>query len=522
MKIKTFKLLIALFAFQFVHAQNIDYAKQLIVSEKYNDAVKVLNALKSNADQAATANYYLGNIYFKKGIVDSAKLFYSQIPEGDRDFTSLLSRGRLALLRNDAASAKTFFDKAVQVTKSKNAEVLYEVGDAYVTPKPTNLTEAIGYLAGAVALSPQNAVYYLRLGDAHLANKDAGKALSQYENAVSFNDKFSPAWLNMARINSNAHLFSVSAGNYEKYLALEPGNPIAWKEYGENLYYAGRYSEVEAAFVRYIELNDNDKEAQLDVCILKYTFGKYDEAITCSKDYLLKDSTNYIAWRIISWSNYELKNYKEGYDASMKFWSIDEKKVNPNDYIYSARLAAQNKDTVRTIFFYEQGLQSDSVNAELYSEYGKALFNLRKWEDVTKIFEAKDSIYGNGSIDVFYLGRAYYNMNNYLKADSSFTVFAEKQPTSPDGYLWRAKSNSSMDTVDFKGLAFPHYDKYIEIAQADTVKNKANLIDAYIYMARYNYELKKDNKKSCEFIRKALELDPENAFSKEMMDLLKC
>lgn len=504
--------MLAIFAFQFMHAQNMEQAKQLIVAEKFTDAMQVLNTLKSNTENAAMANYYLGVASVKTGNTDAAKNYFMQVPEGDRDYTSLLARGRVALLNKDVVNAKLLLDKAVAVTKNKNAEVMYEVGDAYVSPNPVSVSEAIGYLESAVAISRQNPTYYLRLGDAYLVNKEDGKALSQYENAVSFNDKLAIAWLKMARINSNGHLFDASCGNYEKFLAIDPNYAIAWKEYGENLYYAGRYAEVEAAFVKYVELNNNDKEAQMDVCILKYTFEKYEEAIECSESYLTNtnDTMNYVAWRIISWSNYELKNYKAGYDAAMKFWGIDEKKTNPSDYIYSARLASQLKDTVRTMFFFNEALKSDSVSAELYSEYGKTLFSMRKYQDVADIFEEKNAKYGNKPLDVFYLGNAYYRLQNYSKADSSFSVFIESQPNSIDGQLWKAKTLARIDTVDFEGLAYPYYQKFIELAETDVQKNKVNLIDSYLYMIGYYADKLKDVKTAKEYLTKVLELDPEN------------
>lgn len=513
--------MLVIFAFQCAQAQNPEQAKQLIVAEKFSEAQAVLNALKGNAEHATLVNYYLGVIAMKTGEAETAKNYFAQIPEEQKDYTSLLSRGRIALLNKDVVNAKLLLDKAVAVTKNKNAEVMYEVGDAYVMPNPVSLSEAIGYLESAVALSPQNPAYYLRLGDAYLANKEDGKALSQYENVVSYNDKLSVAWLKMARINSNGHLFDASCNNYEKFLSLEPNHPTAWKEYGENLYHAGRFTEVEKAFEKHVEINNNDKEARMAICILKFTYKKYEEAIECSQNYLAvtKDTTNYVAWRIISWSNYELKNYQAGYDAVMKFWGIEEKKTNATDYIYSARLAAQMKDTVRTMFFFDEALQSDSASADLYTEYGKTLFSMRKYQDAAKTFEEKNIKYGNGAIDVFYLGRAYFLVPDYKKADSSFAVFIEKQPTSLDGYLWRAKSNVRIDSTGTEGLAFPYYQKFIELASADTVKNKATLVEAYGYMIGYYYG-KLDNKTAKEYLNKALELDPANEFALEMKGII--
>ncbi|MBC8173778.1 MAG: tetratricopeptide repeat protein [Chitinophagales bacterium] len=518
---KTLQFLVILFMCNITIAQNIESAKQLIATEKYTEAKQILLQLSTGEETKNAAHYYLGNMYYKKGSADSAKMFYNKIPQGDKDHISLLARGRTALLDNNIPAAKTFFDKAIQVTKSKNADVFYEIADAYISPTSIDPAEAVTKLESAIALSPQNPIYYIRSGDAHFLLDDAGKALSQYENAVAYNDKLAFVWHKIARINSDAHLFDVAVANYKKVVEIDPMNALAWKEYGENLYYNKEYTLVAEAFQKYVELNNDDKEIKLDLCKLYYSYKEYDKAIACSKEIALSDTSNFVAWRIISFANYELKNYPEGYEASKKFWDIPEKKVLPLDYIYSARLASQMKDTTRLMFFFTQALQSDSVSPELYSEYGKALFGLRQWQDAVTTFEEKNTKFGNGALDVFYLGRSYYNMDNYTKADSAFTVFTISQPESPDGYLWRAKSNSNMDTLEFQGLAFPYYEKYVQLAVADVEKNKNNLVDAYIYIAVY-HNSKNDNKIACEFIRKALALDPENTFVTDMKKELGC
>ena len=78
-----------------------------------------------------------------------------------------------------------------------------------------------------------------------------------------------------------------------------------------------------------------------------------------------------------------------------------------------------------------------------------------------------------------------------------------------------------MDTLDFQGLAFPYYEKFIEIAGVDAEKNKSNLVDAFIYLGVY-YNSKNNNSKACEFLNKAIELDPENKFAKEMKSQMAC
>jgi Tfp pilus assembly protein PilF len=70
------------------------------------------------------------------------------------------------------------------------------------------------------------------------------------------------------------------------------------------------------------------------------------------------------------------------------------------------------------------------------------------------------------------------------------------------------------------GSAFPFYQKFIELAQADATKNKRNLVEAYGYMGAY-YMNAKDNAQAKQNLDKALELDPNDELAKELLKGLK-
>ena len=64
-----------------------------------------------------------------------------------------------------------------------------------------------------------------------------------------------------------------------------------------------------------------------------------------------------------------------------------------------------------------------------------------------------------------------------------------------------ARSNTVIDSTMENGLAIPHYQKVIEIAQKDTT-NKTNrkfLMEAYGYIAAYEANIEKDYDDAIEF-----------------------
>src|SRR5438045_5416072 len=94
--------------------------------------------------------------------------------------------------------------------------------------------------------------------------------------------------------------------------------------------------------------------------------------------------------------------------------------------------------------------------------------------------------------DYFNLGRSYFFNKDFQKADSAFAKVNELTPKYASGFLWRAEANSHIDSTSAMGLAKPHYEKYIEVATADTAgmasaKYKGGLIEGYRYLASYYY-----------------------------------
>ena len=74
--------------------------------------------------------------------------------------------------------------------------------------------------------------------------------------------------------------------------------------------------------------------------------------------------------------------------------------------------------------------------------------------------------------------------------------------------MLRAQANTHIDSTSEAGLAKPFYEKYIEIALADSInltKYQYGLIEAYGYLAYY-YILKKDNSNGLSYLKKKLTL----------------
>lgn len=507
-----------------VSAQTLQDAQREIDNENYFKAKQVLfKLMKEGTVGKSDVAYYLGNAYLQSDDADSAKVFYQMAYTPDtKSAISYLAAGRLSLLNKDKAGAKQNFDRALQTTKMKNANVYYEIGDAYLRPTVIDLPAAIANLESAYNLDNKNTTIMLALGDAYLENSATdnsmgGKAMNKYEAAADANKQLALAWIKIGRLSVRGRIYDQAIEAFNKALAIDQKYPIVYKELAEAYYLTKQYDKVKPNFEKYMALSPGDNQARVTLASLYFQNKEYDKAIEESTKGLANDPNNYIFQRIIAFSNFELKRYKEAADASQKFWANNSKKVKDIDYIYSARIAAQAGDTTAAFKYFDTALSNDSSNCDLLGEYAKALFLAKHYtEAITQYNLKKDRCEKLNSVEVYYLGRTYISANDSVMADTTFGEFIARNPTSPDGYFWRAYTNIKFQLQNPETFpSLPYYKKYIETASPNPAKFKDNLIDAYNYVATY-YLSKNDKQGAKANVDKALELNPDDVFANEL------
>lgn len=127
------------------------------------------------------------------------------------------------------------------------------------------------------------------------------------------------------------------------------------------------------------------------------------------------------------------------------------------------------------------------------------------------------------NVDLFNWGYACFNGNDFINADSAFSLYERKYPDQTYGYYWAAKTSAAIDTSMSLGLAIPHYQKLIEVGIKDTANKTTRkwLISAYSYIAAYQVNQFKNYTEASELYEKVLALDPANkdaAKYKEIVD----
>lgn len=519
------------------HSQTLQDAIRLTNNEEFEKADDAFKALEKAQPAAGNIYFYRGENFYNWGKLDSAQNTYQKgVNVNAMEPLNYVGLGKVQMLNGDTKTAMDNFYKAKTLSKDKDPVVLSKIAEAYISVASKNpsasadiLNQAVVLLDQAIKLDPKNATYHIDLGDVYLAQNpvDGSRPIEEYNTATSLDPQNVNAMLRLGQLWKNARNYTTSYDYFLKAIKLDSTFAPAYREQAEMLYAAGRYDEAIAAYQKYLLLN-NSLTARMRYGIFLYVAQKYDAAINEIQNDLRQDSSNIILYRLLAYSQFEKKDYKDGLANMNKFFAKakgTQVKIIPSDYTYMGKLLSKNgQDSLAIVNLNQANLLINNDNstdaqdnyqliAQLYYRDGNyAMSEVYFKKRIKARQQAADAN------DYYFLGLAQYNNKDYRGADSSFGMITQTNPGLLIGYQWRARANSQLDST--QTLAKPYYEAYIQKVGNDTIKNKAGLIEAYSELGYY-YLLKKDKENASLYYRKILNLDPENVNAKAYFESLK-
>jgi tetratricopeptide (TPR) repeat protein len=434
----------------------------------------------------------------------------------------------------DTSLALPLIREAVKID-NKNKDVYLIAGDIYILVNDGS--KAISFYKLAQFADPQSPTANMKIGNIYVKGRALQAAIPYYEEAIQLNANYAPAYRELGQLYLLAQRFDQSKENFRKYLDLTAGNIPAKIRYVNALFYAKDYDGV----IKNVEdIFKVDKSRTYMNRIAGYscyekTPPDYDKALgymetlfkTVAPDRILWKDYHYMA-RILVKKNQNYPKMADELTAAEK--ALD---VEKNNQAISKTPAdkAKFKASVETMTAKVAGMKADleKSNAEIdraFVEYGKVLalkpgdksllneiatnYNMfRRYDGVAKTLSKMLDPTKDNTDELLRIGKAYYNSEKYKTADSVFASIIAKTPTYMPAYLWTANTYSKMDP-DFKlGLAKPKFEKLLDIAKTDSVKNAAPMMDALGYLSYYQM-VNNNFSKAKEYYTRMINLDPNN------------
>lgn len=510
-------------------AQNVADGLKFMDMEQYANARKLFLALPQTADNL----YYLGDFYVKMSQIDTSITesldsaltnFNKGISLDPKSALNFVGQGAVYYLKGNPNEAGNKFKTALDFTKNKNPEVLYKIGESYLYKGRKDISIAIAHLEKASQLAPKNTDYQLALGDAYLIADDgnASRAVKQYGNVLALNPKLSKAHIKNGKIYLQAKNYDEALVYYNKGVEADQSYSPAYRERAELYFKLKQYRNVAPAeYKKYLSMSDGNYKSKLRFAIMSYKNEDFNTAFEQINILQKENPNDRIPYRISAYSYYESAmaskdtafakaNFKTGLEQIKMFFELskDTTKIIPADYEYYGKLLTKTGNDSLGSMYLLKVVAKDSTRFEIYNDLAKAANEKKKYKKAAAYFTKYYTYKKPGLNDLLTWGRAYYNGDDFVNADSVFKKLVVQKPEELLGHKWRAFTNESIDLDRKTGAAIPFYEKFIEMAnQKDATKYKSDIIKGYTYIGAYYLNIK-NTSKSIEIWKKIGTLEP--------------
>jgi tetratricopeptide (TPR) repeat protein len=436
---------------------------------------------------------------------------------------------KIKLGQGNSQDANDNFFKAKTISKSKDAIVLYKIGEAYTIVAPPNrdLKQAVDLLNQAILLDSKNADIYIALGDAQWAADptNASNAISQYEKALKLNPKNVIAILREGVIYQSAANWDLAKQKYVQASQTDSTFAPAYRQMAELYYASGHYDDAITQYKKYLALNDA-VSARIRYAKFLYLVKKYDESISEIQKVLAKDSSDIVLYRILAYCQFEKKDYKNGLANINKFFTKAKgtsTKILSSDYSYYGKLLSKNGQDSLAVqklnqaadMMISSGAQGDA--SDLYYQIGTIYYLDNNCLGAVQYFKKRIQITQNDVNTYYYMGKAAYDCKNFQLADSVFSIVIAQRGDLLIGYQWKAYAEIAIDSNCETGLAIPASNQYIQKVGADTMKNKDGLVFCFNYIGRCALT-KKDKTGATAWFKRIQGIDPGNVQAKKFFE----
>ncbi|MBG8553280.1 tetratricopeptide repeat protein [Hymenobacter guriensis] len=486
-------------------AQNVAGAQKAIELERYSDARRQLGQ-----GQTPESAFELGRLYQMMEKPDSAAYFFTQSATASKGAQAQIASGRAYLAQGKNAEAQIQFEQAVKATKSKDKEVLTQIGQAYAESPTKDNGKAVEYLTLANKLNKKDDPRIMNLlGDIYLKQENGGgEAMNNYERAILADPNNVTAYYRKGQLNVRSRNYNGARDAFQKATILDPNFAPAYRELGEMYYFVGKYDDALSTFQKYRDMAENTPSTQAKYASFLFLTKKYPEALTEVQTILQRDSKNVTMNRLQAYSLYETGKNEEALaamDAYMKLVPAD--KLITEDYVYYGKMLAKAGRTQEGIATIEKAIKNDPAKAEeLQNDLAQAYLASKNYPKAIQMYSIIAKKNPDALTNKVYLARAYEFNKQYTQADSLYGVITTAKPDYIPGYLMRARANANLDPDSKQGSAKPYYEKYLELA-TDPTKYKDGIVEANKYLGYYYYQ-KGDKAASLPYWQAAKALDP--------------
>ena len=372
-------------------AQTLQEGLRLVNVERYGDAGRVFRQIVA-ASPSADNYFYYGYALAQADKPDSAIAIWTMA--GEKDAKSALGKvalGSAAILKGDKATAAAQFGEALKLSKNKNAEVFYRIGEAYTVYPTNDAGMAIQHLTKAAELDKARPDILVTLGDAYLIPNDGSAAATNYDRAIRLSRNYTKAYIRIGQVYERARSYTEAYNKYKEGMSIDSSYTPGYRYMAELQRKARRQELAIANYRKYIQRSDRNPEALLRFAGFLIEAGQYQEAAQYVKEVEGKTKSP-IYNRLKAYVAYETGDAAGAEQALSQFMATTDTaktKIIGRDYFYLGKAAlATSKDTAKGIALMKQGIAKDTNLVGDIKLLGDSAFNKKQYRAATAFYQA--------------------------------------------------------------------------------------------------------------------------------------
>lgn len=512
-------LLSVLFVGTCSFAQDLNSAIKLTVSEQFEAAGNMFEALIKKEPVNGDIYYFYGENYLKEYFTDSASIVFEEMAKSaailfntGKKVDSLnpinyVGLAKIAIYSRDIQNAKKYFSKAESLLPSrsnkkspvkapKQALTYMKIAEAYIYSPYQDTAIIFDYLRKAENIDQKNPELYILFGDGYMKGNDGSNAIACYKKAQSLDPKSPKSNLRIGQLWMRTRNYNDALAYYKEAIKVDSTFAPAYRELAELYALAKRYNEAIKTYNKFLSLSSSNLTAKVRYASFLFMAKEYQNAIDNITQLQKEDTTFIILYRLLAYSYLELNQPENALINIRKFLDkTNSKKIIQSDWIYYGKISSKMKNDSLAIEYYLKGYKMDTTNYDVLSDIAISFNRMKKFDQAASYYETK--IRYNKAIpnDYYNLAKVYYSSGNWIKADTNFAIFIGMQPNYVQAYQWRARTNANIDPDAIDGKAKPYFEMLVQKALPDSAKYVKEITEAYSYFAYYYFKQYLMNKK---------------------------
>jgi tetratricopeptide (TPR) repeat protein len=532
----------------------------------YDQAIQLLSQYILQKPKDEEAYFYLGNVYSKKEMLDSAIVQYKKAldlkskywealyqlgyayykqgkyDEAEKTFEEGLKvkergefyngLGLVQMAKGMLKEADFSFRKAISYDK-KNPEFYKNLGD--VNLKKGVVVIAIQSYQNALELDSTLVDAHYRLGQSYLKQMEFNKAMEEFKTVIRLDPQYKEAYLALGDLYMlDRKHYPEARVIYEEYVKFDKQNSKVYLNLGEAYYYISKFVNslvVEGDTIsredllfrslenlkKSVALDPNVPNAYLLMGKANQELGRFPDALNAYQTYE----------RLLTEQNYEWTERDADYwvskgqvqvemgDSTLiasaiasltKAIELDSTKINAYSYLGSALY--REKKYSEAVPFFKKKIEADPGNANAYMNLALCYLQLKQYEDaVEPLKKVVELDPGNAKAHDF-LARVYYQLKQYEKASDEYLAELKLDPSNCE---LEGNAGSCLLFAKKPGSAIPHLRNAVSCFPRN--------VD-YLMMLAQALQTNNNIDEAREYYAKVLEIDPKNEEAQRQIDYI--